>query len=121
MTVPYTNASGRSEAISKEEAGHGVSGAPRGARPGVPNAVEVRGLVKKYGATTAVSGASFTVEDSEIYALLGPNGAGKTTTLEILEGFRQRDDGFVSVLGLDPGPAAAGVSYESRSGWSFRT
>ncbi len=116
MTVPYTNASGRSEAISKEEAGHGVSGAPRGARPGVPNAVEVRGLVKKYGATTAVSGASFTVEDSEIYALLGPNGAGKTTTLEILEGFRQRDDGFVSVLGLDPGARSSGRQLREQIG-----
>lgn len=63
----------------------------------------VDGLVKRYGSTEAVKGASFTVEDGEIFALLGPNGAGKTTTLEILEGFRRRDGGHVEVLGLDPG------------------
>ena len=39
----------------------------------------------------------------EVFALLGPNGAGKTTTVEILEGYRTRDRGEVSVLGLDPG------------------
>ena len=66
------------------------------------NAVVVNGLVKRYGALTAVQGASFVVEENEIFALLGPNGAGKTTVLEILEGFRRRDSGDVSVLGLDP-------------------
>jgi ABC-2 type transport system ATP-binding protein len=50
-----------------------------------------------------VRGVSFDVETGEIFALLGPNGAGKTTTLEVLEGFRHRDSGEVSVLGLDPG------------------
>ena len=67
------------------------------------SAVVAQGLVKRYGSTAAVRGVSFTVEDGEIFALLGPNGAGKTTTLEILEGFRERDDGRVEVLGLDPG------------------
>ena len=67
------------------------------------DAVVVKGLMKQYGGVPAVRGASFTVEDSEIFALLGPNGAGKTTILEILEGFRQRDEGYVSVLDLDPG------------------
>jgi ABC-2 type transport system ATP-binding protein len=65
-------------------------------------AVEVNGLVKRYGAVEAVRGVSLTVEVGEIFALLGPNGAGKTTTLEILEGFRARDAGRVEVLGLDP-------------------
>ena len=53
------------------------------------DAVVVKGLMKQYGGVPAVRGASFTVEDSEIFALLGPNGAGKTTILEILEGFRR--------------------------------
>jgi len=65
--------------------------------------VVVEGLAKRYGSVQAVAGVDFTVEEGEIFALLGPNGAGKTTSLEILEGFRQRDAGTVSVLGLDPG------------------
>jgi ABC-2 type transport system ATP-binding protein len=65
--------------------------------------VVVEGLQKRYGEVQAVAGVDFTVDEGEIFALLGPNGAGKTTTLEILEGFRERDAGTVSVLGLDPG------------------
>ena len=65
-------------------------------------AVEVSGLVKRYGALEAVRGIDFTVEHGEVFALLGPNGAGKTTTLEILEGFLPRSAGTVSVLGVDP-------------------
>jgi ABC-2 type transport system ATP-binding protein len=65
--------------------------------------VVVEGLQKTYGEVRAVAGVDFTVDDGEIFALLGPNGAGKTTTLEILEGFRERDAGAVSVLGMDPG------------------
>lgn len=65
-------------------------------------AIEVRGLVKRYGGFTAVDGLDLTVEPGEAYALLGPNGAGKTTTIEILEGLRGRTDGDVSVLGIDP-------------------
>jgi ABC-2 type transport system ATP-binding protein len=66
------------------------------------NAVEVADLRKSYGSLQAVRGISFTVAEGEVFALLGPNGAGKTTTVEILEGFRQRDGGRVSVLGFDP-------------------
>ena len=66
------------------------------------NAVEVEGLKKRYGALEAVRGISFTVAEGEVFALLGPNGAGKTTTVEILEGFRRRDGGRISVLGFDP-------------------
>jgi ABC-2 type transport system ATP-binding protein len=51
-----------------------------------------------------VRGISFSVRRGEVFGLLGPNGAGKTTTVEILEGFRERTDGRVAVLGLDPGP-----------------
>jgi ABC-2 type transport system ATP-binding protein len=65
-------------------------------------AVEIRDLHKSYGSVEAVRGISLTVEEGEVFALLGPNGAGKTTTVEILEGFRRRDGGSVSVLGFDP-------------------
>jgi ABC-2 type transport system ATP-binding protein len=64
--------------------------------------VEVRGLVKRYGALTAVDGLDLTVARGETFALLGPNGAGKTTTVECLEGYRRPDAGSVRVLGLDP-------------------
>lgn len=65
-------------------------------------AVEVRDLVKRYGATTAVAGLSLSVRRGEVLALLGPNGAGKTTTVETLEGYRRPQSGRVRVLGLDP-------------------
>jgi len=66
-------------------------------------AVRVRGLVKSYGSVRAVRGIDLDIKSGEIFALLGPNGAGKTTTVEILEGYRRRDSGEVSVLGYDPG------------------
>jgi ABC-2 type transport system ATP-binding protein len=65
-------------------------------------AIAVAGLRKSYGSTEAVKGISFEVAEGEVFALLGPNGAGKTTTVEILEGYRRRDAGTVSVLGMDP-------------------
>ena len=65
--------------------------------------MRVRGLVKSYGEVRALVGVDLEIEHGEIFALLGPNGAGKTTTVEILEGYRRRDDGTVEVLGLDPG------------------
>ena len=65
-------------------------------------AIAISGLVKKYGDFNAVDGISFTVNPGEIFAILGPNGAGKTTTVEILERFRNRDEGSVEVLGEDP-------------------
>ncbi len=65
-------------------------------------AIEVHDLQKSYGATHAVRGISFSVAEGEVFAMLGPNGAGKTTTVEILEGFRRRDTGTISVLGYDP-------------------
>jgi ABC-2 type transport system ATP-binding protein len=67
------------------------------------DAVRVRGLVKSYGGVHAVAGIDFDIALGEVFALLGPNGAGKTTTVEILEGYRRRDSGEVTVLGLDPG------------------
>jgi ABC-2 type transport system ATP-binding protein len=65
-------------------------------------AIEVRGLCKRYGAFEAVRAIDITVARGEVFGLLGPNGAGKTTTVEILEGYRQRSAGDVSVLGEDP-------------------
>ena len=66
------------------------------------NVIEVKGLKKSYGQVHAVRGVDLAIAQGEIFALLGPNGAGKTTTVEILEGFRNRDAGEVSVLGFDP-------------------
>jgi ABC-2 type transport system ATP-binding protein len=65
-------------------------------------AIEVRDLHKRYGELEAVRGLSFSVARGEVFGLLGPNGAGKTTTVEILEGYRGRSSGDVSVLGHDP-------------------
>ena len=64
--------------------------------------IEVKGLKKSYGDVQAVRGVDLSIAQGEIFSLLGPNGAGKTTTVEILEGFRKRDAGSVSVLGFDP-------------------
>ena len=73
--------------------------------------ISVRGLRKSYGAFEAVAGIDIEVSRGEIFAFLGPNGAGKTTTVEILEGFRKRSSGEVTVLGADPaGRAASGVT-----------
>jgi ABC-2 type transport system ATP-binding protein len=65
-------------------------------------AIDVRGLRKSYGEFEAVRGIDFVVQRGEVFGLLGPNGAGKTTTVEILEGYRDRSGGEVSVLGFDP-------------------
>jgi ABC-2 type transport system ATP-binding protein len=64
--------------------------------------IEVAGVRKTYGKTVAVDGASFNVEQGEIFGLIGPNGAGKTTTMECIEGIRKPDCGKIAVLGLDP-------------------
>ncbi|MBN3928478.1 ABC transporter ATP-binding protein [Streptomyces verrucosisporus] len=72
-------------------------------------AVEVAGLVKRYGNRTAVDGLDLTVERGTVTAVLGPNGAGKTTTIETCEGYRHADAGTVRVLGLDPVTDAAAL------------
>jgi ABC-2 type transport system ATP-binding protein len=75
---------------------------PRLASVNTEPAVEISGLVKQYGRTTAVAGLSLRAMRGQITAVLGPNGAGKTTTVEICEGYRRADSGTVRVLGLDP-------------------
>ncbi|MEU2789135.1 ABC transporter ATP-binding protein [Streptomyces sp. NPDC007100] len=77
--------------------------------PGRPPAVEVTGLVKRYGTKTAVDGLDLRVAAGSVTAVLGPNGAGKTTTVEICEGYRRPDAGTVRVLGLDPVADAAAL------------
>ena len=76
--------------------------------------VVVNELRKSYGEVEAVRGVSFQIEAGEIFGLLGPNGAGKTTIVEILEGYRSRDGGSVTVLGEDP--AEAGGAWRERIG-----
>ena len=98
------------DSISEE---YGVDLAATGSAQPEP-VVSVRGLVKRYGSHEAVAGIDLEVRRGEIFAFLGPNGAGKTTTVEILEGFRQRTQGQVSVLGHDP--ATAGGAWRDRVG-----
>ncbi len=77
-------------------------------------AIETRGLTKRYGDHVAVDGIDLDVFVGEIFALLGPNGAGKTTALEMLEGYRRRDSGSLSVLGVDPEDST--LEWRSRIG-----
>jgi ABC-2 type transport system ATP-binding protein len=78
------------------------------------NAISVRNLRKSYVRHEALRGISFEIAEGEVFSLLGPNGAGKTTTIEILEGYRTRDQGDVEVLGYDPG--SAGSPFRQRIG-----
>ena len=77
-------------------------------------AVSARGLRKSYGDVEAVRGLDLEIGRGEVFAFLGPNGAGKTTTVEILEGYRERTAGEISVLGEDPG--TAGLEWRERIG-----
>ncbi|MGI8802974.1 MAG: ABC transporter ATP-binding protein [Solirubrobacteraceae bacterium] len=83
------------------------------------SAITVRGLVKRYGQFEAVRGIDLDIRRGEVFAFLGPNGAGKTTTVEILEGYRPRTGGEVSVLGVDP--ATGGRAWRSRIGIVLQT
>ena len=91
--------------------------------------VEVKGLRMRYGDAVVLDGVDFTMCRGEVLVLLGPNGAGKTTTIEILEGFRGRSGGSVSILGADPAfgdetwRARVGIvlqSWRDHSGWQVR-
>jgi ABC-2 type transport system ATP-binding protein len=113
MALPPGNGEDRqnTHAATGLHRSHPVEVAPGG--PKAP-AVEVRGLRKTYGGEPAVAGIDLEVRSGEVFAFLGPNGAGKTTTVEILEGFRHRTAGEVSVLGVDP--EGAGGDWRSRIG-----
>jgi len=78
------------------------------------SAIAVDDLRKSYNGLQALRGVSFDIAQGEIFGLLGPNGAGKTTTVEILEGYRERDGGTVTVLGEDP--STAGLDWRERIG-----
>jgi ABC-2 type transport system ATP-binding protein len=82
-------------------------------------AIHARGITKAYGNVQAVAGVSLDVHRGECVSLLGPNGAGKTTTTEILEGYRMRDGGEVTVLGVDP--ARGGLAWKARLGIVLQT
>ena len=64
-------------------------------------ALEIRGLVKRFGARAAVEGLDLAIAPGELHAILGPNGAGKTTTLRIVAGLMKPDVGSVRVMGHD--------------------
>ena len=89
--------------------------------------IEVEGLVKTYGALTAVDNVSFTVHRGEVFGILGPNGAGKTTTLEIIEGLQRPTSGRTLVLGVDTrrAPSEAkeriGVQLQSSAYFNYLT
>ena len=76
--------------------------------------IAVRDLRMRYGQNDVLTGVDFEVRAGEVVCLLGPNGAGKTTTIEILEGFRIRSAGEVTVLGEDP--AHATEDWRARTG-----
>jgi len=110
--VPRPDGQARVAGTARREAGVPVP-ASRGGSSGHP-VIEVRGLRKSYDGVEAVAGIDLEVRTGEVFAFLGPNGAGKTTTVEILEGYRRRTAGEVSVLGVDP--AQAGRDWRARIG-----
>lgn len=92
--------------------------------------VSVKNLQMSYGDNVVLDGVDFSINRGEILVLLGPNGAGKSTTIEVLEGFRSRSGGEVSVLGVDPNDgdeqwrSRIGVvlqSWRDHSKWKTRT
>lgn len=87
--------------------------------------VEVRGLVKRFGAIEAVKGVDFSVGAGEIFALIGPNGAGKTTTLRMVATILKPTAGTVTVAGIDvtadPASARERLSYLPEEAGVYRT
>src|SRR5690242_13818563 len=66
------------------------------------SAIEVSGLVKRFGSFRALDGLDLEVSEGEVHGFLGPNGAGKSTTIRVLLGLLRADSGSVSLLGGDP-------------------
>ncbi|MDG9701384.1 ABC transporter ATP-binding protein [Streptomyces sp. DH37] len=83
-------------------ADHAIPGTGGGPPPGSDTVIDVRELRMRYRSQDVLKGVGFTARRGEVVVLLGPNGAGKTTTIEVLEGFRMRSAGDVTVLGADP-------------------
>jgi len=101
--LPATqNADNTQQAVERgERAGAEHPGRPARTTPLSANALEVNGLVRRFGKVQAVDGVTFTVPRGQLVALLGPNGAGKTSTLDVCTGFSRPDAGVVKVFGLD--------------------
>jgi len=76
----------------------------------MPAAVDVRGLVKRFGRFTAVDGLDLTVQPGGVHGFLGPNGAGKTTTIRVLLGLYRAAAGRIRVLGMDPARQSAAIN-----------
>ncbi|MFC9911407.1 ABC transporter ATP-binding protein [Streptomyces sp. NPDC127197] len=83
-------------------AAHALSEVRSSSPPESDTVIEVRDLRMRYRSQDVLKGVGFTARRGEVVVLLGPNGAGKTTTIEVLEGFRMRSAGDVTVLGIDP-------------------
>ncbi|NGO48006.1 ABC transporter ATP-binding protein [Streptomyces ureilyticus] len=81
---------------------HALSEAGSSPPPERDTVIDVRDLRMRYRSQDVLNGVGFTARRGEVVVLLGPNGAGKTTTIEVLEGFRMRSAGDVTVLGADP-------------------
>jgi ABC-2 type transport system ATP-binding protein len=96
-------------ALTSGEAGLMATSSSESGRMQAEPAVSIRGLRKSYGDVDAVAGIDLEIQRGEVFALLGPNGAGKTMTVEILEGYRRRSAGEVSVLGVDPETGGRGL------------
>ena len=77
--------------------------------------IAARGVVKRYGRTTALAGLEADIRPG-ITGLLGSNGAGKTTFISLVLGLRSRDGGELTVLGRDP--ASAGIEVRARIGYA---
>ena len=88
--------------------------------------IRIGGVVKRFGAVTAVDRADLTVEDGELFTLLGPSGCGKTTLLRLLAGFYQPDAGEIRfgdrvVSGLPPYERNIGMVFQNYALWPHMT
>lgn len=79
-------------------------------------AISIRGVAKSYDGRSVLDSLSLEIERGEIFAILGPNGAGKTTLVEILEGYRNRDAGEITVAGEDPENPADSAAWRNKIG-----